>query len=167
MIVNILTRKKNKTKWKFGSRTVENPGTSWFDGLRDALSLGGVSDIIVVTFDGRVHNTMGLFPNDTVTIDGATGPLHQIVNQIEKDSISVAISRQEALDPPIDYVFGDFEYETKCLASLARDATNVLKSDLTTKSNRLLAMWCLEDVRIFAECVIDHCDELLNMTPAE
>ena len=167
MLINILARAKDKPDWKRNLQSVDNPDANWFDGLRGAHSLHGVYDIIVVTSDGRVHNTMGLDSEAAVTIDGATGPLHEMVNQIPLDSASVAISRQEAPSPLIYYVFGDFEADAECVAGGARRATYVLTSDLTTNEERLRAWSCLRDVRTLAYMVTDHCDKLLDMAPEE
>ena len=123
--------------------------------------------IIAVTWDGRVHNTMGLDPKATVTIDGSTGPLHEMVNQIEIDSKSVAISRQEAPSPTIEFHFGDLMGEADGIAFFARTATDVLTSDLTTKEERLRAWSWLRDLRTLAYSVADDCGELLEMAPAE
>lgn len=167
MFTNILTRAKDKAKWKFNRQDVEIPDANWFDGHRDAHSLHGVYNIIVATSDGRVHSTMGLDSEATVTIDGATGPLHEMVNQIPFDSESVAISREEAPSPSIHYVFGDFEADAECVAVVARRTIDVLTSDLTTKEERLRVWSSLRDIRTMAYVVTDHCDKLLDMAPAE
>jgi hypothetical protein len=167
MFANILTRAKDEIKWRLVRRTVENPDANWFVGLRDALSLDVFHDIIVATSDGRVHSTMGLDPDAIVTIDGAAGPLHEMVNQIPLDSKPVTIGRDEALNPQIDYVFGDFDSDAECVAGGARRATDVLTSDLTTKEERLRAWSCVRDVHALAYMVTDHCDKLLDKAPAE
>ncbi len=167
MFANILTRAQNETDWKRNRRRVENSDANWFVGLRDALSLDVFHDIIVATSDGRFHNTMGLDPDAIVTIDGAAGPLLEMVNQMPLDSKFVTIGRDEALNPPIKYVFGDFDTDAECVADLARDATDVLNSDLTTNEERLRAWSCLRDVRTLAYVVTDHCDKLLDMAPEE
>ncbi len=167
MLVNILTRATNETDWKRNRKSVENPDANWFVCLLDALRLDGIYCTIVVTSDGRVHNTMGLEPDAIVTIDGAAGPLLEMVNQMPLDSKFVTIGRDEALNPPIKYVFGDFDTDAECVADLARDATDVLNSDLTTNEERLRAWSCLRKVRTLANMVIDHCDQILDMAPEE
>ncbi len=167
MSLKILTRAKDEIKWRMVWLTVKNPDANWFDSLCDGLTLERVWDIIVVNSDGRVHNTMGLDAEATVTIDGATDPLHEMVNQLKIDTKSITISRQEAPSPPIVFHFGDFMREADATAFIARTANDVLTSDLTAKEERSRAWSSLRDVQNMAESFADDCDKLLDMAPEE
>ena len=165
MWTQVLTRTKPNEKWCANQYFVENPGPNWFAGLRDGLSSVGIFDIIAVTRNGGLQNTMGLRPDATVVVNGTTGPVAELLR--ERFTGPVCLQRPEPCGEPVHYVFGDILLRAESLLAMAQSATDVLTSSVTTDQERWNAWSELLDVQTMTDAIQDDVIKLLDMAPKE